>query len=563
MIRILGLFSLLFTATLTYSQCSPCGNLSNVSQTINGNNLELTFTSNAGWQCCYSVSIELICDNENFTGTATHFSNQICLNGGGAPNTPWGFPMAYPTTTINIANLCPGTYKWRAWEEPCNNYTQEFTFIKPGNMLSVNANAVSPIVCEGQATNVSGSASNGCQGPFTFEWTPALGVANTTVANTTITPTSTTLYTLTVSEPGTCGQIISSDDVLITVLPPPTVTVSNDIVACAGDPAVNITFTGANGSTPYTFTYNINGVVQPPIISTGNIATFTIPTIPTGTFTYELTNVEEGSSAECKSDLNETVTVSIHPLPLVSGGPDFEFCESSPTAPTNITLTGSGANTYSWNNGVTNGIPFPPVSGITTYTVTGTDANGCVESDMVTISAYPQPIASAAPSSSTGSTPFTLTFDNQSIDAGICSWDFGDGTGLDQNPAGDASHTYTQSGTYTITLIVENGLCSDTTSFQIVVLGPITITTPNVFSPNGNDINDLYFLSIENGELVEAQILNRWGNLIHTLDLTHPSWNGKTSAGQDCLEGTYFIQYKARDYNNLEYSGHSYFHLVR
>ena len=41
--------------------CSPCGALSNVTQTINGNFLDLTFSSNAGWQCCYTVNIEIVC----------------------------------------------------------------------------------------------------------------------------------------------------------------------------------------------------------------------------------------------------------------------------------------------------------------------------------------------------------------------------------------------------------------------------------------------------------------------------------------------------------------------
>jgi hexokinase len=40
------------------------------------------------------------------------------------------------------------------------------------------------------------------------------------------------------------------------------------------------------------------------------------------------------------------------------------------------TLTASGANSYSWTGGITNAIPFTPLSS-TTYTVTGTGVNGC------------------------------------------------------------------------------------------------------------------------------------------------------------------------------------------
>ncbi len=43
-----------------------------------------------------------------------------------------------------------------------------------------------------------------------------------------------------------------------------------------------------------------------------------------------------------------------------------------------VTLNGSGAVNYVWNNGITNNTPFIPAVGTLTYTVTGTDANGCV-----------------------------------------------------------------------------------------------------------------------------------------------------------------------------------------
>src|SRR5690606_34941316 len=52
---------------------------------------------------------------------------------------------------------------------------------------------------------------------------------------------------------------------------------------------------------------------------------------------------------------------------------------------TPITLSGSGALSYSWSNNVINGQPFTPTLGTTTYTVTGTDANGCTGTDQVTV----------------------------------------------------------------------------------------------------------------------------------------------------------------------------------
>ncbi|HIP37039.1 MAG TPA: T9SS type B sorting domain-containing protein, partial [Crocinitomix sp.] len=56
-----------------------------------------------------------------------------------------------------------------------------------------------------------------------------------------------------------------------------------------------------------------------------------------------------------------------------------------------VTLTGSGATTYTWDNGVTNGVAFTPAT-TATYTVTGTDANGCTNTDQVTVTVNPLPV---------------------------------------------------------------------------------------------------------------------------------------------------------------------------
>src|SRR5690606_15987221 len=55
----------------------------------------------------------------------------------------------------------------------------------------------------------------------------------------------------------------------------------------------------------------------------------------------------------------------------------------------NLTLTGSGASTYTWDNGVVNGVPLTPTVGVHTYTVIGTDINGCENNDIITVTVNP------------------------------------------------------------------------------------------------------------------------------------------------------------------------------
>jgi hypothetical protein len=76
--------------------------------------------------------------------------------------------------------------------------------------------------------------------------------------------------------------------------------------------------------------------------------------------------------------------VSILPTPSVSAGSNQTICPGS-----QVTLTGSGATSYVWNNGVTNGVLFTPSSS-QTYTVTGTASNGCTNTAQVTVSLSPE-----------------------------------------------------------------------------------------------------------------------------------------------------------------------------
>ena len=80
------------------------------------------------------------------------------------------------------------------------------------------------------------------------------------------------------------------------------------------------------------------------------------------------------------------VTVTVNTLPQVDAGSDQTVCDG-----TDVTLAGSGATSYSWDNGITDNTPFT-ASTTTTYEVTGTDGNGCQNTDQVTVTvnALPQ-----------------------------------------------------------------------------------------------------------------------------------------------------------------------------
>jgi gliding motility-associated-like protein len=132
-------------------------------------------------------------------------------------------------------------------------------------------------------------------------------------------------------------------------------------------------------------------------------------------------------------------------LPNVIAGNDFISCENDV-----VVLTGSGASTYVWDNGVTNGVGFTP-AGTATYTVIGTDANGCVNIDQVTVTVSPNPIVSFTADITSGCAPLTVTFTNTTPGTNSnCVWSLGNGTTL--TGCGSVTTTFTQPGLFDVGL---------------------------------------------------------------------------------------------------------------
>ena len=110
-----------------------------------------------------------------------------------------------------------------------------------------------------------------------------------------------------------------------------------------------------------------------------------MPTV--GTTTYTVTGTDANGCVN-----TDQVDVTVNPFPIVNAGTDQIVCDGE-----QVTLSGSGAVTYAWDNGITNGVAFTPTVGTTTYTVTGTDANGCINTDQVDVTVNPLPIVNAVP----------------------------------------------------------------------------------------------------------------------------------------------------------------------
>jgi gliding motility-associated-like protein len=212
------------------------------------------------------------------------------------------------------------------------------------------------------------------------------------VATITVTPTFTNLG---VSCTGT-PKVFT-----ITVNPSPIATISgqNSFIVCQNGTQPIITFTGSNGTAPYTFSYQING---PPTLTvsssaTSNSASVALPTTVAGNYTLILLSVQDSSAALCSSftnTLSNSAFVEVQQagsiIPTNQVIVSQTICQGTPITPIVFSIGGASTNAYVTNlpaglNGVysistqtltISGTPLTP--GIFNYLVnTSGSINGC------------------------------------------------------------------------------------------------------------------------------------------------------------------------------------------
>ena len=336
---------------------------------------------------------------------------------------------------------------------------------------------------------------------------------------------------------GTAANGCTANDIVsVTVNPSPIIDAGINQTICAG---TQITLSG-NGASTYSWNNGVqNGVAFTPL----NSGNYTV----TGT-------AANGCTA------TDIVSVTVNPLPNVDAGNDQEFCN-----PSNTILTASGAATYIWSNGITNGQVFATGGvGQTFYSVVGTDLNGCVNSDTVSIVVNQIPTAIVTADVTLGSPGLVVNFTNNSSAATSYNWVFGNGETATTFNLANENITYSQPGTYTVILTAFNGICSDTDTLQVVIMpfsAPI-IQVPNVFTPNNDGSNDEFFIETSFVSSIDLIILNRWGQVVYQTSNLTSKWDGQIN-GKEASDGVYFYIYEAVGINGDVLSGHGNLTLIR
>jgi gliding motility-associated-like protein len=91
---------------------------------------------------------------------------------------------------------------------------------------------------------------------------------------------------------------------------------------------------------------------------------------------------------------------------------------------------------------------------------------------------------------------------------------------------------------------------------QLPVVEPI-INIPNTFSPNGDGINDVWYIDLKNNTNVSYTIYNRWGTQ------TFVQWDGRTTSGEQVVEGVYYYVLEYSDKNGDKIKKPGYISLFK
>ena len=407
----------------------------------------------------------------------------------------------------------------------------------------------------------------------------------------------------------TVTNILPNGDTIITTgtiwlfdQPNVSVDAQDTTIYCLQD-SLDIFAVAYNGVPPYTYTWSN---------SNDTIGITTVPANVNGTIDYYVNVVDF-----CGFTDDDTLTVTVNQTLAIEANTFQNTSSCDNTGIVNLVGTealgltnaddvnGNSQDEQYWyvnedQSDSVNASVWGDVNGLGSgwYYVTVTDFITATETCSVTDSTFVEmdnpPIAEFSANIESGCNPMVVNFTNTSQNTSNYIWNFGDGTpDVNANNLAAQGHTFTQSSTVTLTATTNDPNCLDVATINISIVNcgctdpgavnydptaivddgncvfPIpTVTAPNVFTPNSDDNNDIFFLTHQYATSIQLVVLNRWGNVMHesTTDLTDPAaraeWDGKTKGGINAEEGTYFYKYVATGVDGTEIEGHGFVQLL-
>ena len=372
------------------------------------------------------------------------------------------------------------------------------------------------------------------------------------------------IYTVTNNIPvsGTCLAATASYIITIDAAPVATATTPSQNVCSGG--TVSIVLTSSISGTTFAWTVSQTGVTGASGGSGSNISQIlTLSGANQGSAIYMITSTSNGCAG-----LPIILPFIINPLPVL----DTTAVVITPANCNDTTgsiqgaLVSSGQSPiqYEWKDSggnIVGNIANLINTGPGNYTLTTIDGNGCsASSGVYTITNTSVIVAAFTATPTTGETPLTVNFTNSSSNATNYLWSFGTG---DTSTAINPSYIYLPLGTFNVCLYADNGgNCADTACSTIDIFINSVFVITNVFTPNGDGINDLFTLQTKGLKTLDVEIFNRWGQKINEWHTVNGGWDGRSSSGAVCSDGTYYFIINALGFDGKKYYEKGAFSLV-
>ncbi|HTB32694.1 MAG TPA: PKD domain-containing protein, partial [Bacteroidia bacterium] len=465
----------------------------------------------------------------------------IATGAGGTP--PYKYQWNNGQTTDTATGLSAGTYTVTVIDSNTCSATNTATVTQPA-VLNVSLSGPQTI-CNGDSGTLTATVTGGTS-PYAYSWSGgSTSISSTAV----VSPTSTTTYTVNITDANGC---VTSATIVVSLGPPLSVIIKGAHSVCSG---ANLTIcavpTGGSGGDTY--------VWQP-----GNLSGPCVNIAPSASTTYTLTVTDN-----CGTPASATTFVPVNPLPNIVFSADvmqgcaplcIQFRDKSTIAQGQIV-------SWAWRFGSGDTADYKdpiycyPDSGHFGVTLTTVSDSGCSATlnilNMITVYGHPNTQFSMSPQP-TDILHANIQFTDNTTDSYGLSywfWNFGDGTDSTSNLQ-NPTHTYQDTGTFCASMVAMNiHGCTDTATNCLVIDPSFSLYIPDAFTPNGNGRNDVFMVKGQYITSFEMYIFDRWGTqLFYTNDI-NTGWNGTVKGGSTiCQEDTYVYKILVKDAKNKQHN---------
>jgi len=422
-----------------------------------------------------SVIISLFTSPTVTAGPATTIcvNDSVQLNSSGATTYQWDPQSSMPIQNINNPWVYPTSQtKYIVTGTDGNGCTaRDSVTISTNNLPNINA-GVDQTVCEGDSAHIFATGS------LTYLWQNDPTLSDINSSNPWAKPSTDNTYIVEGTDINGCKN---TDTVTVFINAYPNVNAGLDTALCIG----NSIQLQASGATSYL--WNASPTLTPINISN--------PTVnPTVLTTY----VVQGTDGNgCKN--TDTVSVSVNPLPIISAGTDAFVCDGDSTQ-----LNASGGLTYVWSFHPTLGSliganPWAYPTQQTTYTVQGTDANGCNDVATVIIGVNPNPLAPSITQDSIYLISDSLTGNQWYLDGNLLTGETND----------TLAYSNYSNGDYTIIYTDGNGCssASDAINATVTIVDVSVPENPNLLELSVYPNPTTEIINVEASELIDYIII--------------------------------------------------------